>query len=114
MFRGEVWLINLDPAIGAEINKIRPAIIVNDDSIGILPLKIIVPITEWKEQYSIAPWMIKVQPDEINRLDKLSAADTFQVRSISQERFIKQLGKISDPVMQKITEALALILSINI
>ncbi|PKL48647.1 MAG: hypothetical protein CVV37_07920 [Nitrospira bacterium HGW-Nitrospira-1] len=38
MHRGEVWLINLDPAIGSEIKKTRPAVVVNDDAIGILPL----------------------------------------------------------------------------
>jgi len=53
--RGEIWLINLDPAIGAEIKKSRPAVIVNDDAIGILPLKVIVPITEWKDRYATAP-----------------------------------------------------------
>ena len=42
MRQSEIWLINLDPTIGAEIKKIRPAIIVNDDSLGKLPLKIIV------------------------------------------------------------------------
>ena len=36
MLRGEIWLINLDPTIGAEIKKIRPAVIVNDDAVGIL------------------------------------------------------------------------------
>ena len=55
MRRGDIWLINLDPTVGAEIKKTRPAIIVNDDAIGILPLKIIVPITEWKGKYAIAP-----------------------------------------------------------
>ena len=45
MKRGEVWLINLDPAAGSEIKKTRPAVIVNDDAIGILPLRVIVPIT---------------------------------------------------------------------
>ena len=39
MRRGEVWLINLDPTIGAEIKKTRPAVIVNDDAVGILPRK---------------------------------------------------------------------------
>jgi len=34
MKQGEVWLINLDPTIGAEIKKTRPAIIVSDDSLG--------------------------------------------------------------------------------
>ena len=46
MRRGEVWLINLDPTIGAEIRKTRPVVIVNYDAIGILPLKVSVPITE--------------------------------------------------------------------
>jgi len=48
MRRGEIWLINLDPTVGAEIRKTRPAVIVNDDAVGILPLKVIVPITDWK------------------------------------------------------------------
>ena len=47
MKQTEIWLINLDPTIGSEIIKTRPAIIVNDDNLGILPLKIIVPITDW-------------------------------------------------------------------
>lgn len=33
MRRGEVWLINLNPTIGAEIKKTRPAVIVNDNAI---------------------------------------------------------------------------------
>lgn len=77
MSRGEIWLINLDPTIGAEIQKTRPAIIVNDDDIGILPLKVIVPITDWKERYSIAPWMVRLEADAESGLDKNSAADAF-------------------------------------
>jgi mRNA interferase MazF len=44
MRRGEIWLVSLDPTTGAEIRKTRPAVIVSDDAIGILPLKVIVPI----------------------------------------------------------------------
>lgn len=43
MKQGEVWLVDLDPTQGAEIRKTRPAIIVNDDAVGRLPLKIVVP-----------------------------------------------------------------------
>lgn len=35
MRRTEIWMINLSPTLGAEIHKIRPAVIVNDDNIGI-------------------------------------------------------------------------------
>ncbi|MSR83413.1 MAG: hypothetical protein EXS58_10900 [Candidatus Latescibacteria bacterium] len=43
MLRGEIWLLNLDPTLGAEIKKTRPGIIVNDNAVGVLPLKVIVP-----------------------------------------------------------------------
>ena len=66
MLRGEVWLINLDPTVGAEIKKTRPAVIANDSTVGILPLKVIVPITEWKDRYSVAPWLARLEPDSEN------------------------------------------------
>ncbi|MFZ1635770.1 MAG: type II toxin-antitoxin system PemK/MazF family toxin, partial [Chitinophagales bacterium] len=86
MKQSEIWLIDLDPTKGAEIQKKRPAIVVNDNRLGKLPLKIIVPITDWKERYGIAPWMIKIEPNTTNGLSKTSAADCFQIRSLSQER----------------------------
>ena len=96
MRKGEVWRINLDPTLGAEIKKTRPAIIVSEDAIGILPLRVIVPVTGWKERYSVAPWLVKIQPDPQNGLDKPSAADTFQIRAVSQDRFVERLGQVSD------------------
>ena len=114
MRRGEIWLINLDPTVGAEIKKTRPAVIVNDDAVGILPLKVIVPITEWKDRYAVAPWMVRLEPDVENGLDKPSAADAFQVRSVAQGRFVRRLGKLSDAVMREITRALAVVLSIEL
>lgn len=113
MHRGEVWLINLDPTVGAEIRKTRPAVIVNDDAVGLLPLKVIVPVTEWKDRYSIAPWMVRIEANSENGLDKVSAADVFQVRSLAQERFVRKLGKLSDSVMTSIGRALAVVLSID-
>ena len=50
MRRGEIWTINLSLTLGAEMQKTRPAVIVNDDEVGILPLKVIVPITDWKDR----------------------------------------------------------------
>ncbi len=113
MNRGEIWLINLDPTIGAEIRRTRPAAVVNEDAIGILPLRVIVPITEWKDQYSLAPWLVRLEPDVDNRLDKTSAADAFQVRSVSQARFVRIIGNLSDSAMQEIIKALAVVLGIE-
>lgn len=57
MKQGEIWLINLDPSVGSEMRKTRPAVIVNDDNLGKLPLKVIVPVTDWKDWYQAAVWM---------------------------------------------------------
>ena len=114
MKQNEIWLINLDPTVGAEIRKTRPAVIVNDNALGKLPLRIIVPITDWKEKYSIVPWMIKIDPSISNGLTKTSSVDCFQIRSISQTRFIKYLGELSDSEMDQIRLALAKVLSMDI
>jgi mRNA interferase MazF len=114
MKQSEIWLINLDPTVGAEIKKTRPAVIVNDDTLGKLPLKIIVPITDWKERYAIAPWMICLEPDLQNGLNKISAADCFQVRPVSQKKFVKRVGVLSDSIMENIRTGLSKVLSIKV
>ena len=113
MNSGEIWLINLDPAIGAEIRKTRPAIIVSSDVVGRLPLKIIIPIIGWKSHYSDVPWIIELFPDNENKLHKVSGADTFQVRSLSQERFVRIIGKIDPGTMQQIKKGLKLVFEID-
>jgi mRNA interferase MazF len=113
MRQNEIWLINLDPTTGAEIKKTRPAIIVNDNSLGKLPLKIIVPLTDWKDRYEIAPWMIKIEPDLKNGLTKISAADCFQIRSLSQKRFVRKIGILSEDKMNDIKKGLSKVLSIE-
>ena len=57
--------------------------------------------------------MVRLEPTAENGLSKLSAADTFQVRSVSQQRLVRQLGRISDTAMQEITRALAIVLNIT-
>lgn len=113
MKQGEIWLVSLDPTVGAEIKKTRPAIIVNDDTLGRLPLKIVVPVTDWKDRYSVAPWMVKIVPDGQNRLTKESSADCFQIRSIAEERCVKKLGHVGADAMNKIRRALAVVLDIE-
>lgn len=113
MNQGEVWLVNLEPTVGSEIKKTRPSIIVNDNDLGTLPLKVIVPLTDWKDRYSKAPWMVKISPDISNALTKDAAADCFQIRSIAEQRLIRKLGEVDIEVMDKIQMALASVLGIK-
>jgi mRNA interferase MazF len=110
--RGQIWLVQLDPTVGAEIRKTRPAVVVSEDSVGVLPLKIIAPITDWKEAYASRPWMVCIALSEENGLMKSSGVDTFQVRSISEQRLLKMLGTLSDTEMSQVSEALQLVLGL--
>jgi mRNA interferase MazF len=113
MKQGDIWLINLDPAVGAEIKKTRPAIIVNNNTVGRLPLKIIVPLTDWKDKYKAVPWMVKLTPGRHNKLKKPSSADCFQVRSLSEQRFVKKIGAVDLDTLEQIKDGLAKVLSIG-
>jgi mRNA interferase MazF len=110
--RGEIWKVRLNPTEGSEINKERPCVVVNNDAIGVLPLKIIVPITEWKERYTVAPWLIPLEVTAANGLTKKSAADTFQVRSISEARFVEKLGEVTAHDLKMIETGLSICLGI--
>jgi mRNA interferase MazF len=92
--RGDIWLIDFDPPIGAEIGKVRPAVVINQDSVGRLPLRMVVPITDWKPKYLTYPWFIFLKPDLSNGLLKDGGADTFQLKSVSLHRFIRRLGEL--------------------
>ena len=109
MKQKDIWLINLDPTVGAETRKTRQCVILNDDSTGILPLKIVAPLTDFKAKFEVVPWMVKLLPDNINNLVKASVIDVFQVRSVSKQRLIKQIGRISDDDLSKVLEAVKVV-----
>jgi mRNA interferase MazF len=106
--RGEVWLVRFDPSTGAEIRKVRPAVIVSVDTVGRLPLRIVVPVTEWRPVYSGFPWFVYLPATVGAGLTKDSAADAFQVKSVSESRFVHRLGAVTAGQLDDIAGAVAL------
>lgn len=108
--RGEVWDVDFDPTIGAEIQKTRPAVVVSIDNIGRLPIKIVAPITEWKAAFSNKIWLVKIKHNKANELTKESAVDTLQVKGVDILRFRAKLGQLNAAQMDDITAAIAAII----
>jgi len=106
--RGEVWWVNLEPTRGAELRKTRPAVILNSDAAGRMPLRLIVPLTGWSENYRGYFWMARVEAPPASGLTKFSAADAFQMRGASLERFGNRLGVLSEETLARIARAFAL------
>ena len=108
--RGEIWKVDLNPTKGSEIKKERPVIVISSDAIGTLPIKLIAPITEWKNAFTNKAWLISVEPTASNGLTKKSAIDTLQLRGVDTIRFTQYLGMASHAVIEEVTAAIALVI----
>ena len=113
MRAGEIYWVNLDPAIGDEIKKKRPVIVINGGHDKHLRLAIVVPVTAWSPYWDKNPFFVSLEPDSNNGLQKRSAIDCFQIRAISHDRFVEKIGNISDNEINLIKKSIALILDIQ-
>jgi mRNA interferase MazF len=66
-------------------------------------------LTDWKSHYQKAAWMIKISPNRANGLVKDSAADVFQIRSVSINRFVRKMGEVTSDEMRQISHAIGLV-----
>jgi mRNA interferase MazF len=107
--RGEVWRVQFDPARGAEIRKTRPAVVINVATAGKLPLRVIVPLTEWQTPFARTFWHVRIEASAANGLTKTSSADAFQMRSFSVERFDEKIGELSPEEMEAVARAVAVV-----
>ena len=109
----DIYLVDLNPTKGAEINKARPCIIVSNNDVGVLPLKIVVPLIGYKEHHNKS-WMIKIKPEYYTGLSKISTADTMQIRSVAHNRMIKKIGYIDNQTYIQLKEAIKIVLNLKI
>ncbi len=98
MKRFEVWIVNLDPTIGSEIRKTRPAVIVSPDELNShLQTVVVVPLTTGRSYpFRIAT---KVQ-------GKRGVVAVDQVRTVDKRRLIEQIGSLNDRTAQQVLGAL--------
>lgn len=106
--RGEIWLVQLDPTRGAEMQKTRPAAIISSDLFEAQPLRIIVPITTMQDKFARWPFMISIKRSAANGLAQDSAGNVLQVRSIALERLSRKLGVLTDQEIEALTVGVAM------
>jgi mRNA interferase MazF len=107
MKRGEVWWVNLDPSIGGEIRKGRPAVIVsNDASNKFLTIVQVVPLTSMTD---------RIYPSEATVVFELkeSKAMADQLATASKVRLFRRAGVLSTEDMHKVEEAIKIQLEIH-
>jgi mRNA interferase MazF len=97
--RFEVYLINLDPTIGSEIQKTRPCLVISPDEINHhIRTVIVAPLTTKGQSYPTRiPCRFKGKNGQVV-LD--------QIRTVDQSRLIKKLGRIDDKTAEAVLEVL--------
>ena len=109
--RGEIYLVNFDPTLGAEIKKIRPALIIqNDIANQHSPITIIAAITS-KYDDTLYPTEVLISAGE-GGLKQDSVVLLNQIRSIDRQRLAKKLGKVKDVTMKKVDSAIRISLGL--
>jgi len=98
MKRFEVWLVSLDPTIGSEIRKTRPAVVVSPDQLNDrLNTVVVVPLTTGRAYPFRVPTMVRGTPG-------VAALD--QLRAVDKQRLVRRVGVLPDPVGTRILAGL--------
>jgi mRNA interferase MazF len=99
MKRFEVWLVNLDPTVGCEIKKTRPAVIVSPDELNKhLRTVIVVPLTRGKAYPFRVATKVQGKPG-------LAAVD--QLRTVDKQRLVKKVGTLPRKTSRVLLDTLA-------
>ena len=93
MMQGEIWFIDLNPIKGSEQAGVRPVVIISGNLLNkYLNVLIVCPLTSKIKNYK---GNIILNPDTNNGLNNISEVLTFRIRSVSKERFVKRIGRIT-------------------
>lgn len=107
--RGDIWLVNFNPAQGSEQRGIRPALIVqNDVGNEVSPVTIVAAISSVTKTY---PINVEIKPSD-SGLEKDSVVKLNQIRTIDKKRLIKRLGRLDSSKMKAANSALMLSLGL--
>lgn len=109
--RGEVYLVSLDPTVGAEIRKTRPALIVqNDVANRYSPITIVAAITSQFEEALYPTEVFLRAPEGGLRRDGVVLLN--QIRSVDKRRLVECLGRIESRTMERVGRALRISLGL--
>jgi mRNA interferase MazF len=102
--RGAVFLVNLDPVIGSEVGKTRPAVVVQNDLANrTSPTVTILPISSNIDR--IFPFQVQISAGE-GGLSRNSKVLCEQIRTVSRQRLLEPLGQLSSERLGEIRAAL--------
>ncbi len=109
--RGEVYWVNLDPAIGSEISKKRPAVVISNNVGNEYAGRVIVAPVTTKGGDRVYPFEVKLEKGE-GGVKEASKVLLDQIRTVDKSRLSTKLGALGPPTLEKINRAIRLSLDV--
>jgi mRNA interferase MazF len=109
--RGEIYLAALDPALGHEIKKTRPALVIQNDVTNRYGMTTIVAAITSRVSEPPYPNEVVIQPDTTG-LQVTSTVRLDQIRTVDRQRLIRRLGKLDADTMRKVDRAISISLGV--
>jgi mRNA interferase MazF len=110
--RGEIYLTALDPTLGREIKKTRPALVIqNDTSNRLSDVTIVAPVTS-TVRFPLNPVHVLLEASPATGLAVTSVALLNQIRAVDRLRLIKRLGAVDDLTLERVDEAIKISLGL--
>jgi len=104
MLQREIWLADLNPTKGSEQKGLRPVVIISGNVLNkYMDIIIACPLTSKIKNYK---GNLVLDPDSTNGLSEKSEIITFQIRSISKQRLIENIGTISSSQLEILKQGL--------
>lgn len=110
--RGDVFWVNLDPTVGSEIRKKRPAVVISNDAANSRYHQVtVIPLTSQGTK-TIEPFQVFLDSSETG-LSKDSKALAEQIRTVSKLRLGSRAGRLRHEIMEKVEAAIKVHLDLD-
>lgn len=109
--RGEIYLTALDSALGHEIKKTRPALVIQNDVTNRYGMTTIVAAITSKVSVPPYPNEVVIDPST-SGLEVVSTVRLDQIRPVDRKRLLKKLGKVDEETMRKVDRAISVSLGL--
>lgn len=110
--RGSIYVVDLDPTIGSEMAKKRPALVISNDTGNKFSSRVTIACITSKNVSKVFPIEVFLEKGE-GGIQQNSKVALDQIRSVDKKRLFEHLGSVGSHTMEKVNQAIKISLWID-
>ena len=110
--RGEIYLLDWNPARGSEQAGRRPGLVIQNDIANTVPSYTVTIVCAVSSKLKGYPSMIRIEPSSANGLTQVSEVNTAQIMTVQKDRLLDRIGALSVAETKQVEDKLAYMMSL--